>query len=178
MQEVPKIALENMAQGNMTTTITKATEGSTPKTKTENLQAVKTDVVNVDIVNMHTKEIMVENNINVEATSNTQTAKLAAPINPEEIAAFMGRDDVDGKRDLSINRDKSNTMDTPERKERDVNDTLDGINAPVMRLPVDSSTPLRVYQVGIYFCEKEMHVNVLCINRSRIKPPRLFTTYL
>ena len=145
-QEVPNIALENMAQGNMTTTMTTAaTEGAVSEIKAKNLQTVKADVVNVDLVNVNRKNVVVENNVDVQATSDTVTA---ASLNPDMVAAFMGRDDADGQRDQSISRDQSNNMGTPERKERDINDTFDSVNVPIMRLPVDSSTPFRTYQVG------------------------------
>ena len=151
--EVPttKMLQENMATKR--SSINSQEEKKASSTQETHLQTVKTDVINVDLVNVKRKNVFVENDVNIQATSdNTDTTAgpAVATVSSNLVAEFMGRDDVDGQSNQSISGNQVNRIGTPERGAGDGNDTLNSANVPMMRLPLDSSTPYRVYQVGSY----------------------------
>ena len=122
-----------------------------------NAGALTNDVMNIDVVDVNRREVHVENDVKLQANSDTVTmttsgsGPAAATVSPDLVAQFMGRDGVDGHRNQSnsivVCGNQLNGVETPERRTGGVNDTLYSAHAPDMRLPVDSSTPLRVYQV-------------------------------
>ena len=149
--EVPtKMVQENMAAKGTPMGSQEEMEKASSTQETY-LQTVKSDVINVDVVNINRKDITVENDVNVQAISDN-TVTTAGPavtsISSNLVAEFMGRDDVDGQRYQSISGSQADRIGTPERGAGDGNDTLNSANVPMMRLPLDSSTPYRVYQVG------------------------------
>ena len=149
--EVPitKMLQENMA-ANESPIGSQEEEKASSRHETH-LETVKADVINVDVVNVNKKNVFVENDVNIQAISDnidTTVGPAATTVSSNLVAEFMGRDDVDGERNQSITRNRVNRIGTPERGAGDGNDTLNSANVPMMRLPLDSSTPYRVYQVG------------------------------
>ena len=150
-KEVPtKMVQENMAAKGIPMGSQEEMEKASSTQETY-LQTVKSDVINVDVVNMNRKDVIVENDVNVQAISDN-TVTTAGPavtsISSNLVAEFMKRNDVDGQRYQSISGSQADRIGTPERGAGDGNDTLNSANVPMMRLPLDSSTPYRVYQVG------------------------------
>ena len=150
-KEVPtKMVQENMAAKGTPMGSQEEMEKASSTQETY-LQTVKSDVINVDVVNINRKDITVENDVNVQAISDntvTTAGQAVTFISSNLVAEFMGRDDVDGQRHQSISGSQADRIGTPERGAGDGNDTLNSTNVPMMRLPLDSSTPYRVYQVG------------------------------
>ena len=149
--EVPtKMVQENMATKGTPMGSQEEMEKASSTQETY-LQTVKSDVINVDVVNINRKDVIVENDVNVQAISDN-TVTTAGPsvtsISSNLVAEFMGRDDVDGQTYQSISGNQTDRIGTLERGAGDGNDTLNSANVPMMRLPLDSSTPYRVYQVG------------------------------
>ena len=139
--------------------------------KETHLQTLKADVINVDVVNVSRNDVTIENDVNIQATSDnidTTVGPAATTVSSNLVAEFMGRDDVDGQRNRSISGNRVNPVGTPERGAGDGNDTLNSANIPMMRLPLDSSTPYRVYQVGSYpwLIGSDLYL-LLCLHSSR-----------
>ena len=103
--EVPtKMVQENMAAKGTPMGSQEEMEKASSTQETY-LQTVKSDVINVDVVNINRKDVIVENDVNVQAISDN-TVTTAGPavtsISSNLVAEFMGRDDVDGQRYQSI----------------------------------------------------------------------------